>query len=182
MKIRLFIASLVLSGAMFAQTPAPTPKPAPMQHNHAAMMAAKAPAGHDSMAHMKSLVDQMKANLAKFTDPAAKQQAQLDLDMWQAFLDMHAQMQGGMMAGMSGMSHEKMAGMAGMSHDKMGMMADKKTGEGMSCCCSGMAGGMKCGGMAGKDAGMAMGGMKCGMGKPEPKSSDVLPQPKPEQR
>jgi hypothetical protein len=101
----------------------------------------------------------MKDNLPKITDPAAQQQAQLDINMWQTLVDhMSALMEHmgpGMMGGMGGpgmMGHGDMGGMhggmgggmaccAGMKHDDAAH-GDMKGG----CCCCGGAGGMKCGG------------------------------------
>jgi hypothetical protein len=39
---------------------------------------------------MRATLEQMKANLAKIKDPALKQQAQLDVDLWEAMVE-HAE-------------------------------------------------------------------------------------------
>jgi len=80
---------------------------------------------------MRAALDQMKANLAKLKDPTVKQQAQLDVDLWQAMV-------------------EHMEGMAKMvSHGPDQAMGDMHGGMG---CCGGMhKGDGCCGGM--KDAG-----------------------------
>jgi hypothetical protein len=97
---------------------------------------------------MRAKLDEMKANLAKVKDPAAKQQIQLDADLWATIVGHMEQMQkmmadrpamGMMGGGMAGMHHHGMGGccqgMAGMHHDEMG---------GCCGCCAGMQGGMKC--------------------------------------
>ena len=61
------------------------------------------------VAKMQANVDQMKANAAKITDPAARQQADLDAQMWQMMVDhmqgMQKMMGEHMMHGGMGMRH-----------------------------------------------------------------------------
>jgi hypothetical protein len=87
------------------------------------------------LAKMRAKLDEMKANLAKVKDPAAKQQIQLDADLWEMVVGHMEQMQK-MMSEHPGMGMGMMGGgMAGMRHEGMG---------GCCACCAGMAGGMKC--------------------------------------
>jgi len=86
---------------------------------------------------MSATVAQMKINLAKIKDPAARQQAQLDAELWdsmvkhmQGMVDMMSEHQE------SGMMH----GMGVMDHDGMAMKGD---------CCAGMKDGMNAGGCCG---------------------------------
>jgi hypothetical protein len=92
---------------------------------------------------MRATLDQMKANLAKVKDPALKQQAQLDVDLWEGMVK-HME---GMVSMMSG--HEGM-GMGMMHGDMHGGM------EGMECCKDMKEGGGCCG------------GNKCMQGPPKP--------------
>jgi hypothetical protein len=59
----------------------------------------------DQAASMRATLEKMKANLAKITDPSLKQQAQYDVDLWEA-----------MVQHMEGMSKMMQA------HQSMGMM------------------------------------------------------------
>ncbi len=170
MKTKALILSFVLLAAAlsFAQQSGQTTPPAagaqagPARHQQMQehMQAMKA-----QLEKMKSSVEQMKANLAKIKDPGARQQAQLDLEMWQGVVDhlsaMMEHMGPGMMGGpgMGMMGHGDMQGgmagctcCAGMKHD------DDHHAAG--CCCSGMAQGDAKGGCCGCCGGA--GGMKCG--------------------
>jgi len=97
---------------------------------------------------MRATVDQMKSNLTKIKDPAAKQQAQLDADLWdgmvkhmQAMVDMMSQHEdSGAMHGMGMSDHDGMAMMQG------GCCGGMKEGGG---CCGDMKGDMKAGGCCG---------------------------------
>ena len=73
---------------------------------------------------MHATLDQMKTNLAKLKDPAAKQQAQLDVDLWE-----------GMVHHLDGMV--KMMSDQGMPHEGAGMQMG---------CCVGMKDGAQAGG------------------------------------
>jgi hypothetical protein len=139
-----FILLAVTAGACAqtgsSQTPAPPPQAGPMHHQHhpapmAGMHQKHMEAMKADLAKMRAKLDEMKANLAKVKDPAAKQQLQLDADLWemlaghieqmQKMMSDHPQMEMGMMGG----------GMAGMHYDGM---------QGCCGCCAGMQGGMKC--------------------------------------
>src|SRR5437763_15393422 len=143
--VSLSLAVVLLTFASWAQTAPGTPPPAqtppspgaPMHHHgmqgmppeHMQQMKA-------DVEKMRLTVDQMKSNLAKIKDPAAKQQAQLDADLWdgmvkhmQAMVDMMSEHeQSGMMHGM--MDHDGMATMqAGCCSEMKGDMKDE------GCCC-----------------------------------------------
>ena len=177
MKTKILILSsvLLISALAFAQqssqsTPPATGAQAAPAHQHMQehMQAMKA-----QLEKMKSSVEQMKANLAKIKDAGARQQAQLDLDLWQGMVDhlsaMMEHMGPGMMAGpgMGMMGHGDMHGgmagcpcCAGMHHD------DDHHDAGCPCC-AGMAKGDMKGGCCGCCGGA--GGMKCGAPAPEKK-------------
>jgi hypothetical protein len=109
------LAVLILSGALAAQTSAPAQgstegtAPPPRQQQTMAMQQHMQEM-QAQMTKMKTKVDQMKANTANIKDPAARQQAELDAEMWQMMVDhmqsmqkMMSEHQGGMMHG--GMHH-----------------------------------------------------------------------------
>src|SRR5882672_12708290 len=85
------------------QAPAPPPPPAHhhmddhmmAMHHHTQMQ--------EQVAKMRATLEKMKANLAKISDPALKQQAQLDTDLWEEMV-------------------QHMEGMAKMMQGHMGMM------------------------------------------------------------
>jgi hypothetical protein len=106
----LFLSIGLFAACLWAQNPAPAPPPPPPQAMHhgmhhpdmAAMHAEHMQHMKDQVAKMRSTLDQMKANLDKLQDPAAKQQAQLDVDMWEAMVtDMEGMMS--MMSAHTGM-------------------------------------------------------------------------------
>jgi len=114
----------------------------------------------------QATLQQMKDNLPKITDPAAQQQAQLDIQMWQTLVDHMAMMMehmgpgrmggpGMMGGGMGG------PGMMGGGHMHGGMGAGM---AGCPCCAQMGQGGMGAGGMKGGGCcgGMAQGDMKGG--------------------
>jgi hypothetical protein len=81
------IALIFASGALLCAQDAPKTQapPPPPAHVHGGMMG-----GHGSMmdmdaqaAKMRATLEKMKANLSKITDPALKQQAQYDVDLWE---------------------------------------------------------------------------------------------------
>lgn len=88
--VSLFLAVLFLSGGLAAQTSAQgttqgTPTPPHQEHmmamqQHMREMKAQ-------VAKMQANVDQMKANAAQIKDPAVRQQADLDAQMWQMMVD-----------------------------------------------------------------------------------------------
>jgi hypothetical protein len=108
---------------MMAQTSAPAQggtagTPPPQRQQHMMAMQQHMQEMQAQMTKMKTNVDQMKANAANIKDPAAKQQAELDAEMWQMMVDhmqgmqkMMEEHQGGMMHG--GMHHMHHAGPKG---------------------------------------------------------------------
>ena len=191
MKIKALVLSLLLLAASFAfaQSGQATPpaagaqatpaRPAMTPEQRAAhrkqmqeQMQKHMQAMHEQMEKAKATLQQMKDNLPKITDPAAQQQAQLDINMWQTLVDhmsaMMEHMGPGMMGGpgMGMMGHGEMGGMhggmgggmaccAGMKHDDAAH-GDMKDHAGMKggCCCCGGGGAMKCGGSSDKSGGM----------------------------
>lgn len=137
--IWISLAVLLLTFASWAQTPetnppaqAPPP-PGPMHHGMAGIGPEHMQQMKAQVEKMRSRVDQMKSNLAKIKDPAAKQQAQLDADLWDGMVK-HMQAMVDMMS-----EHEQSGMMHGMmDHDGMAMM--------QAGCCSEMKGDMKDGG------------------------------------
>jgi outer membrane murein-binding lipoprotein Lpp len=108
----LFLVLLFLSTGLAAQTSAQgtaSGTPPPPRHQHMMEMQQHMQEMKAQVAKMQANVDQMKANAAKITDPAARQQADLDAQMWQMMVDHMQGMQkmmaehGGMMGG--GMHH-----------------------------------------------------------------------------
>ena len=88
------------------QTPPPTSQP-PMHHpDHDHMMGMHHDMMHmqEQVKNMRATLEKMKANLAKITDPALKQQAQYDVDLWEAMVE-HMEGMSKMMSG-TGMPHE----------------------------------------------------------------------------
>jgi hypothetical protein len=77
---------------------------------------------------MRATLDQMRANLAKVKDPALKQQAQFDVDLWEAMVE-HME---NMVQMMSDSPNRPM----GHMHHGMGCCGGMHKGEG--CCCGGM--------------------------------------------
>jgi hypothetical protein len=116
---------------------------------------------------MKATVAKMKANLANVKDPAAKEQDQQNVELWEAMT--------GHMEGMLKMmeAHGGPMGMMGMHHE----MGEH---HGMEGCCGGMhhegmgehheAMGGCCGGM--KEGAGCCGGNKCGGEKAPPAPMD----------
>lgn len=146
-----------------SQTPAAPPTP-PMHHDMGPGMHQEQM--HEMKAHVEKMhatLDQMKANLAKVKDPAAKQQAQLDVDLWEGMvqhMDGMVKMMSDHPMGHEGMGHEGMGhdgmGHEGMGHDGMGMQKG---------CCAGMK--------EGGHEGGCCGGMKCMQHSTGPASPDL---------
>ena len=140
MKFVAFSCFLVLLNAcLWAQAAAPAQPQAPqspdaqsdspMQHNmhqqHMQEMKAQ-------LEKMHATLDEMKANLAKMKDPAARQQAQLNVDLWQ---DMVGHLDGMVKMMSDGGMHER-----GMMHGGAAMPM---------ACCDGMKEGAQKGGCCG---------------------------------
>ncbi len=109
MRLSALLLVLFLSPYFMAQEPAPTPPHHDMHHSDMAAMHAKEMQHmKDEVSKMRDTLNQMKSNLDKLKDPAVKQQAQLDVDLWEAMV--------GHMEGMVNMmsAHEGMGMMHGM--------------------------------------------------------------------
>lgn len=118
---------LVLTVGMCAQQPSPsTPNsgqaPTPghtthsAMHHHAGMQSDM----HAQVQKMRATLDKMKANLATIKDPTVKQQAQLDVDLWETMVQ-HMEGMAKMMSG-----HPDMGMMGNMHHEDMGCCSDDK--------------------------------------------------------
>ena len=117
MKATSYLLAVVLLGVgMAAQTSssaqAAGTQTQTMRQQHMQMMQQHMQEMKEQIAKMQANVDQMKANAAKITDPAVRQQADLDAQMWQMMVDHMTGMQkmmaehGGMMGrGMHHMHH-----------------------------------------------------------------------------
>lgn len=99
-----FLAVLFLSAGLAAQTSTPgtTQETPPPHHQHMMAMQQHMQEMKAQIAKMQANVDQMKANAAKIKDPAVRQQADLDAQMWQMMVD-HMQGMQQMMAEHGGM-------------------------------------------------------------------------------
>ena len=138
--VALFCSVVLLSVCVWAQAEAPAQPPQYPPARPSSSMHHPVPSDEHEhhMQEMKAQVekmhatlDQMKANLAKVKDPAARQQAQLNVDLWE-----------GMVQHMDGMV--KMMSDHPMPHEGAGMqmgccMGMKKGEHGGGCC-----GGNKC--------------------------------------
>lgn len=139
--MKLFIsalAGLLLTPGLWAQAPAQSANPS-NHHDMMAMHQEHMQEMKDQLDKMHAKLEEMKANLAKVKDPAARQQVQLDVDLW-TMLASHMEGMQKMMA--DGMEHGGM----GMHHDEMAMHHDGEMGGG---CCTAMkehaeGGAMKC--------------------------------------
>lgn len=91
MKPASFLLAVLLLGAgLAAQTAAQGTSPAtppPPRHQHMMAMQQHMQEMKAQVAKMQANVDQMKANAAKIKDPAVRQQADLDAQMWQMMVD-----------------------------------------------------------------------------------------------
>jgi hypothetical protein len=161
---------LCLSVAVWSQAtpqaPAPEPPapPAPPMHHGmphgmpddmAAMHKKHMDEAKAQIDKMKATVEQMQANLAKFKDPAARQQAQLDIDLWNAMIGHLDHMVKMMDAGPGMMGPGRMHRDMGMEHHEMGEHHEGMAG---ACCGGGMKEGKGCcsGGQCGKQGGPMM--------------------------
>lgn len=104
MKATVLGIVLTLAAACFAaQNPAPaTPPPPPAHHMHHDMMAMHMKEMHEQVGKMRATLEEMKANLGKITDPALRQQAQYDVDLWETMVH-HMEEMTDMMGAHSGM-------------------------------------------------------------------------------
>ena len=111
----LFLVLLFLSTGLAAQTSAQSTAsgtPPPLHHQHMMEMQQHMQEMKAQVAKMQANVEQMKANAAQIKDPAVRQQADLDAQMWQMMVD-HMQGMQKMMAEHGGMMH---GGMHHMHH------------------------------------------------------------------
>jgi uncharacterized protein YlxW (UPF0749 family) len=116
MKVTSYLLAVVLLGVgMAAQTSssgqAAGTQTKTMRQQRMEMMQQHMQEMKAQIAKMQANVDQMKANAAKIKDPAVRQQADLDAQMWQMMVDHMQGMQkmmaehGGMMGGGMHMHH-----------------------------------------------------------------------------
>ena len=85
--LALFLVLSCVAARLWAQTPPQTPPPPPPPHDHMMMgMHQHMQQMQDQVTQMRATLDKMKANLAKITDPALKQQAQFDVDLWESMV------------------------------------------------------------------------------------------------
>jgi len=127
------LAAAAWAQAAPPQEPAPPPPP-PMQgccmHGHHHGMSGPGMAMPDMKAQvekMRATLEQMKANLAKVKDPALRQQAQLDVDLWEAMV--------GHMEGMVNMMAQPPEPAAGGKPGEMGCCGGMHQEGGCRCCC-----------------------------------------------
>jgi hypothetical protein len=152
MKFVAFSLFLVLLNVcLWAQAAPPAQPQSPQPPDARSAPPTHHPMGHDihqqhmqemkaQLEKMHATLDQMKANLIKMKDPAAKQQAQLNVDLWQGMvghLDGMVKMmsdggmhEGGMMHGGAAMPMACCAGMKEGSQ-KAGCCGDNKCMQGM---------------------------------------------------
>ncbi|HEY1263285.1 MAG TPA: hypothetical protein VGF06_07160 [Terriglobales bacterium] len=110
MRSSILLLILSLSTVMLAQTESqPSTPPAPMHHHHMMSMSQGMQKMQTQVNSMRTTLEKMKGNLAKITDPALHQQAQLNVDLWEAMVSHMEQM--------SEMMH---------AHGSMGMSGDMK--------------------------------------------------------
>jgi outer membrane murein-binding lipoprotein Lpp len=105
-----FLAVLFLSAGLAAQTSmqgTTQGTPTPPHHQHMMAMQQHMQEMKAQIAKMQANVDQMKANADKIKDPAVRQQADLDAQMWQMMVD-HMQGMQQMMAEHGGMAGQGM--------------------------------------------------------------------------
>jgi hypothetical protein len=122
------LAVLLLSTIAYAQTTPQTPPPKAKSQTGAGAATRRGGmqhrgmqgpmAGQDMKAmvdHFSTMVDKLKADSEKITDPAGKAVAQDNIDLWQGLLDHLKQMQEHM-GMMQGMHHEGMGQGTGHMH------------------------------------------------------------------
>src|SRR5690242_20997030 len=88
--VSLLLGVLFLSAGLAAQTSArgtTQGTPPPRRHQHMMAMQQHMQEMKAQIAKMQANVDQMKANAGKIKDPAVRQQADLDAQMWQMMVD-----------------------------------------------------------------------------------------------
>jgi hypothetical protein len=115
MKRYLLLFALAISVVLFAQD-APkmqtAPPATPPAHAHGGTMGMHHMTNmEDQAAKMRATLEKMKANLSKINDPALKQQAQYDVDLWEDMVQ-HMESMARMMKAHEGMG----MGGTGMGH------------------------------------------------------------------
>jgi hypothetical protein len=144
---------LALATGVWAQAPAapaqtPQATPPPRHHDMMAMRQKHMQEMKDQAGKMRATLDKMKANLAAVKGAAAKQQAQLDVDLWESMVG-HMEGMVKMMSEHEGMMGPGMMG-PGMEHGGMmggmGSSPAMKAGGGGGCCAGMQEGGGCCGG------------------------------------
>ena len=137
--ILLLLALCCLTVSLWGQTPAQPPASpaqiAPLAH-HATHHRTGTAGDHMGMmksqvAKMRATLDKMKANLPNLKDPAVNQQAQLDVDMWEAMVE-HMEGMEKMMSAHHGMGMGMGGGM-GMGMEMMGGMHHGEHHHDMEC-------------------------------------------------
>lgn len=113
--LALAIGAVVLWAQNAPQNPPSQPAP-PMNHAHGGMMDMHQHMmkTQDQAAAMRATLEKMKANVSKISDPALKQQAQYDADLWEQMVQ-HMESMSAMMNAHTGMGMGSGMGM-GMKH------------------------------------------------------------------
>lgn len=112
-RLVLFILVSFMTGGLLAQTPPQTPAAAPPpaathppMHDHMMAMHHDMQSMQDQATKMRATLEKLKANLAKITDPTAKRQAQLDVELWEEMVQ-HIEGMAKMMKAHEGMGDMK---------------------------------------------------------------------------
>lgn len=116
MKPFVLLSAIALSLSLFAQDSSkPQTPPSSPAHVHGGTTAVHHMMSmEEQAAKMRATLEKMKANLSKISDPALKQQAQYDVDLWEGMVQ-HMESMARMMKAHEGMG---MGGM-GMGHPPM---------------------------------------------------------------
>lgn len=112
--LALFLVLSCSAVGLWAQAAPQTPAPPPPgmhhpRHDHMMAMHKHMQDMQAQVANMRATLEKMKANLSRITDPAVKQQAQLDVDLWESMVQ-HMEGMAKMMSGHAGMGMGTMGG------------------------------------------------------------------------